>query len=124
MILTSHYMEDIERMCERIIIIREGEFVFDGPLKQVVERYAKHKVVTAHMTGGNGTAQLAPEIASLGQVLEFDDLHIKLQVPRQEVAAAASSLLERYAIADLTIEEEDVGAIIEKIMRSREEDEP
>src|SRR5687768_5334342 len=49
MILTSHYMEDIERLCKRILIIREGELVFDGSLDQVVQKYADHKVVTAHL---------------------------------------------------------------------------
>ena len=39
MILTSHYMEDIERLCERIVIIREGEIVYDGALRDVVERF-------------------------------------------------------------------------------------
>ena len=40
MILTSHYMEDIERLCERIIIIREGEIVYDGSLDRVMREYA------------------------------------------------------------------------------------
>src|SRR5262249_25006692 len=40
MILTSHYMEDIEQLCERLVIIREGEFVYDGPLSNVLAKYA------------------------------------------------------------------------------------
>src|SRR5690606_38856902 len=44
-ILTSHYVEDIEELCGRIVIIREGEIVFDGPTSEVVQRYATHKSV-------------------------------------------------------------------------------
>ena len=36
MILTSHYMEDIERLCRRVLILKDGELVFDGALEQVV----------------------------------------------------------------------------------------
>jgi ABC-2 type transport system ATP-binding protein len=53
MILTSHYMEDIEALCERIVIIREGEFVYDGGLRTVLTKYAGHKVITAKLGGLN-----------------------------------------------------------------------
>ena len=54
MILTSHYMEDIERLCRRIMIIRDGTIVYDGSLQEVVTAYAQHKVVTAHTSRGGG----------------------------------------------------------------------
>lgn len=120
MILTSHYMEDIERLCERIVIIREGTIVYDGPLREVVERFAKHKVVTARLGPESESACLDVGLETLGRVVECEGPLIRLQVPRAEVAAAASALLERYDVADLSIEEEEVGTIIEQIMQARE----
>jgi viologen exporter family transport system ATP-binding protein len=119
MILTSHYMEDIERLCRRILIIREGELVFDGSLQQVVERYADHKVVTAHLRkdGQNGAPQPA-DVEAIGQVETCNDLQIRLRVPRAKVAEAAAELLRRYPVADIAIEEADVGTIIERIQRA------
>jgi ABC-2 type transport system ATP-binding protein len=123
MILTSHYMEDIERLCERIVIIREGEIVYDGALRDVVERFARHKVVTAHLRRDGGAAPACddPQLAALGHVAECTDMLIRVQVPRGEVAAAAAAMLARYPVADLSIDEEDVGTIIEQIMLAREE---
>lgn len=116
MILTSHYMEDIERLCRRIVILREGEIVFDGSLEKVVATYADHKIVTAHLHS-NGSSEPP---ADLGQVDSFAEGVLKLRVPRARVADVAAEVLRRYPVADLAIEEPDVGTIIEKILRDRE----
>jgi ABC-2 type transport system ATP-binding protein len=122
MILTSHYMEDIERLCERIVIIREGEIVYDGALREVVERFAQHKVVTARLRRGGAAPRCDdPSLEALGRVTECDEATLRIQVARGEVASAAATILERYAVADLSIDEEDVGTIIEQIIRARKE---
>ncbi len=118
MILTSHYMEDIERLCKRILIIREGEIVFDGSLEQVVETYADHKVVTAHLHK-NGKPFEKDGLAALGEVETVTEDMVKLRVPRGRVAEAAAELLRRLPVADLAIDEVDVGTIIEKIQRAK-----
>jgi ABC-2 type transport system ATP-binding protein len=121
MILTSHYMEDIERLCERIIIIREGDLVYDGSLRRVVEEYATHKVVTAHLKpdGEGNCAALKPELARLGEVVGSDAVQLKLRVPRGKVAEAAGALLRLYEVADITIEEPEIGDIIARIIREQ-----
>ena len=119
MILTSHYMEDIERLCERIVIIREGAIVYDGPLREVVERYAQHKVVTARFGPESGPSPSDGDLDGLGHVVERTDALVRLQVARADVASSASALLARFPVADLSIEEEDVGSIIEQIMRAK-----
>lgn len=121
MILTSHYMEDIERLCERILILRDGDLVFDGPLAKVVETYADHKVVTAHLRKGDQPIGEVDGLSALGEVATFNDVMIRLRVPRGRVAEAASELLRRFPVADLQIEEVEVGTIIEKILRERGE---
>ena len=119
MILTSHYMEDIERLCKRILIIRDGEIVFDGALEKVVQTYADHKVVTAHLHKMPEPPKDTPELRELGQVVECNEVSIKLRVARARVAEVAGELLRRFPVADLAIEEVDVGTIIEKIMRDK-----
>ncbi|HEU4339148.1 MAG TPA: ATP-binding cassette domain-containing protein [Planctomycetota bacterium] len=113
MILTSHYMEDIERLCKRLIILREGEIVYDGSLTGVVEKYADHKVVTAHLRKDGAVSRDGLE--ALGQVDACDDVTIRLRVPRGKVAEAAAELLKRYPVADLAIEEVEIGTLIERI---------
>jgi ABC-2 type transport system ATP-binding protein len=134
MILTSHYMEDIERMCARILVLKEGSLVYDGPLERVVARYATHKVITAHLSREGGDAPLGElgardgvpgpdpaRLADLGEVVEATPTVVRVRVPRDRTAWAASALLARLPVADLAIEEPDVGTIVERILSERGE---
>jgi ABC-2 type transport system ATP-binding protein len=119
MLLTSHYMEDIERLCRRILVMRDGEIVYDGPLERVKARYADHKTVTAHLAAGTTATPDAAALADLGEVLEAREGVVRLRVPRDRVAAAASALPQRLPVADLAIEETDIGTIVERIFSER-----
>ena len=119
MILTSHYMEDIQRLCKRIVIIDDGEFIYDGPLAQVSSTYATQKIVTAHLRATDEGAPPALDLARYGTVLAATREEIRLGVDRARVAEAAAHLLQTLPVADLTIDEEDIGTIIERIFRER-----
>ncbi len=115
MILTSHYMEDIERLCERIMIIRDGAFVYDGPLDNVVRSYANHKLLVAHLRPVEPGTTL-PDTATLpGEVQESGPDVIRVKVERGRVTECAQALLSGWPVADLNIEEVDIGTVIEQI---------
>lgn len=121
MILTSHYMEDIERLCRRIIILREGEIVFDGSLEKIMADYATHKVITAQLRKDVAAAS-SDGLSTLGIVEACTDDLIRLRVPRNRVAETAADLLRRWPVFDLAIEDVDIGTVIEQIQRSRREE--
>lgn len=114
MIVTSHYMDDIERLCERIVILREGAMVYDGALRAIVDKYAREKVLTVRLEPGTPVDQAA--IARLGRILSLDGDTLRLKVERGAVARVASDLLRLVSASDLSIDEEDVGSIISAIM--------
>jgi ABC-2 type transport system ATP-binding protein len=119
MILTSHYMEDIEHLCRRIVIIRRGSIVYDGGLAQIVRDYAQHKVVTAQLDPLVAVdARAAAVPSSLGEVIESTPERIQIRVGRDRAVDGAKFLLEHYAVKDLTIEDQDVSSIIEAIQRA------
>ncbi|MEM8930277.1 MAG: ATP-binding cassette domain-containing protein [Acidobacteriota bacterium] len=121
MLVTSHYMEDIERLCERILILRRGRLVYDGSRREVVERFATSKVVTAHLRRAPST--IATErLAELGQVTASTDAMVRLDVPRDRVAPTTSALMELLDIVDLSIEEEPLGHVVERLQRARGEE--
>jgi len=124
MILTSHYMEDIERLCRRIIILREGVIVFDGLLDKVVADYADHKIITAHLRKQDESDFLAAAdsdgLGSLGVVEQRTVDLVRLRVERARVAETAAELLRRLPVIDLAIEDADIGTVIERIQRSRQ----
>jgi ABC-2 type transport system ATP-binding protein len=116
MILTSHYMEDIERLCERIVIIREGEFVYDGPLRKVLNRYADHKVITAQL----GAETPPPNFPTdLLEMVSINATEAKFKVLRAKVAEAAALVLKALPVVDLAIDEEDISDIIAKLLHEK-----
>src|SRR5438045_2439235 len=44
--LTSHYMQDIEELCDRVIIIDHGKIFFDGPLDSIIDRFFGYKIIS------------------------------------------------------------------------------
>jgi ABC-2 type transport system ATP-binding protein len=121
MILTSHYMEDIERLCRRIIILREGEIVFDGSLDKVVAEFADHKMITAHLRKDSDRVPSLDGLHALGTVEEFSPDLVRLRVARNRVPDVAAELLRRWPVIDLAIEEAEIGSVIERIQRTRRE---
>lgn len=114
MIVTSHYMEDIEQLCERIVIIREGEFVYDGPLANILTKYAAHKLIVAQLSA---PAKDLHTLAQIGELISSDDLVVKFKVNRARVPEAAALILKHLAVVDLSIEEEDIAGIISNILQ-------
>lgn len=136
MILTSHYMEDIEKLCRRIVLVSKGEIVYDGSVSAMLRDYARHKVLTVHLRadagaievrgaggdsaragegGGTGAVLELPE--SLGTVVESGGQMVRVKVERAEAASASAWLLRNLPVADLAIAEEDVGTVIEGMLR-------
>src|SRR5215470_16382249 len=69
-LLTSHYMTDIQELCKRVIIIDHGTIFFDGRLSEVVDRFADSKLVTIQCEGT--TRFSAAEFSKFGEVVEQD----------------------------------------------------
>src|SRR3954468_366468 len=45
MLLTSHYMRDVEALCSRVLVITHGKLVHDGPLAAIIEQFGRTKLV-------------------------------------------------------------------------------
>lgn len=94
-ILTSHYMEDIKELCPRIVIIKEGQFVFDGPITHVQKMMGDEKSVT----------------------VTTKEKVFNVNVPRTELAARTAEILRENEVLDLNIHEPSIEDIIESIMK-------
>jgi len=117
MILTSHYMEDIEELCERVVIMKEGQFIFDGFLDTIKNDYAKTKQITATYLKNNTLSDSIKFFPTeLGKIV-LNENKILIHSPREKVMQASSYLLRHFQITDLNIHEEPIGDIIEHIMR-------
>ncbi len=119
MLVTSHYMEDIRRLCPRILIMREGEVVYDGSLQRVIDKYADSKLLRAHVRPHAKPVVMPPTLAALGDVVECSEESVCLRVPRDAVATASARLLDHFDVVDFAIEEVGIETIIERIFLAK-----
>jgi ABC-2 type transport system ATP-binding protein len=117
MILTSHYMEDIEELCERVVIIKDGSFIYDGSLNKIKSNYAKNKLITATIKDLEKLESFVSSFPKELGIVHISDLKLEIQSPRAKVMEAATYLMTNLAILDLNINEEPISDIIEHIMR-------
>jgi ABC-2 type transport system ATP-binding protein len=112
-LLTSHYMVDIQELCQRVIIIDHGTIFFDGRLSEIVDRFADSKRVTIQC---EGTAQRpAIQLSKYGQVLEQSPGTVRLEVKRDRVIAVCKALLDELPVTDIDIQEVPIEEIIRRI---------
>ncbi|PTX99427.1 ABC transporter [Verrucomicrobia bacterium LW23] len=111
-LLTSHYMQDIEQLCERVIIIDEGTVRFDGPLREITEKFSSHKIVTVKRSKG---LRQDYDYTPLGEVVERSLEAVKLKVLRPQVVHVCREVLETLDADDLDIEEVPIEDIIREV---------
>src|SRR5258706_4149497 len=112
-LLTSHYMADIQELCERVIIIDHGTLFFDGRLDEVVDRFADSKLVTIQC---EGAAQCAGDsLDKYGEVIERTPATIRLKVKRDRVIAVCKALLDELPVSDIEIQEVPIEEVIRRI---------
>ncbi len=112
-LLTSHYMNDIQELCERVIIIDRGTIFFDGRLSQVLDRFADSKLVTIHCAGAASCS--AEHLGQYGEILEQAPGTVRLKVRRERVIAVCKVLLDELPVSDIDIQEVPIEEVIRRI---------
>jgi ABC-2 type transport system ATP-binding protein len=107
-LLTSHYMKDVEALCRRAIIINGGEIKHDGPLAEIVDRFSQHKVVQLQFAG----SEVPADLARYGTVIDVQPPSVKLEVPRTRIPEVLSALLNNYALEDVGVQERPLEEVI------------
>lgn len=117
-ILTSHYMGDVKELCERAIIIDHGKKIFDGKLQNIIDQYARNKILSLVFS----RPVTEKELKKFGQIKEFDQdgtaLTATLEVERKKAAKVAAQILEQLPVQDVNIEEPNIEAIIREVFKN------
>jgi ABC-2 type transport system ATP-binding protein len=108
-LLTSHYMADVEALCRRVIVIHHGRILFDGPLASLADTFAAYKTIGVVLENG------AARLESYGDVIHHDGERVVLRVPKAETSRVAARLLAEQQVLDLTIEEPPIEDVIELV---------
>ena len=113
--LTSHYMQDIEELCDRVIIIDHGKIFFDGPLNSIIDRFSGYKIISLTF------AQPAQrDFSALGEVLQQTPVSVQIKVPRAKVTETCREVLEECAVLDINVQELPVEEVIRQLFGQRQ----
>jgi ABC-2 type transport system ATP-binding protein len=110
MLLTSHYMRDVEALCSRVLVIAHGSVVYDGALAGITERFGRSKLVRLHFPGEETPADLPRfgEVTTSGPVAE-------LKVERERVGEVLAAILDRYTVVDMSVQDPPLDQVIARV---------
>jgi ABC-2 type transport system ATP-binding protein len=110
MLLTSHYMRDVEALCKRVLVITHGRVIYDGPLAGIIERFGTHKLVRLQFAGD----EAPPDLERFGEAKVSGPV-AELKVDRTRISEMLSVLLDRYTIIDMSVQDPPLDQVIAKV---------
>jgi len=110
-ILTSHYMADVTALCERIIIIHQGQLKYDGGIANLSRRIAPFKLIGVMLAKANGH-----DLSQYGEPVQNEEDSEKhyIQVKAEDVTKVTSRMLSDLPIHDITITDPPIEDVIER----------
>lgn len=115
-LLTSHYMEDIKMLCDRCVVVNHGRKIYDGGTERLFAMYQLNKRITVSFAEETPVA-----VPKSCRVLEQTGFKLVLETAREEAGEVLQYLIGNYSPADLAIEEEEIGNVVERIYQAKEE---
>ena len=110
MLLTSHYMRDVEALCKRVLVINHGMLVYDGDLAGIVEEFGQEKLLRLQFRD-----QVPTTLSDFGTVLSTTGPTVEMRVNRVRVAQILSQLLEQFAVVDVSVQDPPLEQMIAQV---------
>ena len=108
-LLTSHYMADVEALCSRIIVIDHGRILFDGALAELVARFSPLKTVIVELR------REGADLSRYGEVVATEGSRHTLRVPKADTPQVTGRLLADLPVRDLTVEDPPIEDVIDQV---------
>jgi ABC-2 type transport system ATP-binding protein len=110
-LLTSHYMADITALCRRVLLIHQGQLIYDGSLEGLLDRFAPYREVTLDLATGCDAATLG----RYGELETLEGCTARLIVRRERLTQTVSQLLSDLDVQDLTVSDPPVEEVIGRV---------
>jgi ABC-2 type transport system ATP-binding protein len=109
-LLTSHYMRDVEALCPRVLVIAHGRVIYDGALAGITERFGQSKLVRLQFSGTETPSDLGRfgDYTSVGPIAE-------LKVERPRVADVLAAILDCYTVVDMSVQDPPLDEVIARV---------
>lgn len=112
-ILTSHYMDDVKELCRRVIVIDKGQLIFDGPLQDIITRYADYKQILVSLSA----TVTRRELAKHPGFISLENNVASFRVSRSGVPTTTSALLNTLPVSDIDIREPEIEDVIREVFK-------
>ena len=112
-VLTSHYMKDVEALCQRAIIINHGKIQHNGPLEEIIDRFSTHKVLELQFAD-----EVPADLARFGEVFDVQPPRAKVRIPRQKVPETLGAILSSYSIEDIGVHDRPLEEVIAEMFEA------
>jgi ABC-2 type transport system ATP-binding protein len=109
-LLTSHYMADVQELCRRVVVIHHGRILFDGDLSALSDRFAAYKTISVDLLTSGSV-----DLSGYGEVIGREGDRVTIRVAKADTARVTARLLSERQIADLTIEDPPIEDVIELV---------
>lgn len=112
MFFTTHDMQDIERICKRIVVLDRGSIIYDGSIREIQEKYGEYRVLIVDFKQKYNSIDI-PDI----EVIRKEALKHWIRFKKDQISAPylIAEIARRYEINDLAIQEPEIETIIQKI---------
>lgn len=114
--LTSHYMADIEDLCRRSIIINQANVVYDGELSKVNELFSSKKLIKLNLSSIVDVNALN----GIGTVKKHEDFNAVIEVEKENIRGLLKHILETLPVIDFNIEDIPLEEGITSIYRNKD----
>ncbi|MBI4004732.1 ATP-binding cassette domain-containing protein [Candidatus Roizmanbacteria bacterium] len=113
--LTSHYMQDVQKLAKRVILIDNGKILFDGKLNELIEKYSDEKLISVTLE-----KPLTNERVALPRDYDYQFPLLKIRVQKDQLNDMLPKLLNTITFTDLTVEDEPIEEIIKNMFVKRD----
>jgi viologen exporter family transport system ATP-binding protein len=113
-LLTSHYMRDVEALCKRVLVIAHGRLIYDGALTGITEQFGLVKLVRLQFDGNDTPADLE----RFGEVTRRDGPTAELKVERGRVSEVLAALLDAHTLLDVSVQDPPLDQVIARVFEA------
>ncbi len=119
-LLTSHYMADITALCKRVLLIYQGELIYDGSLDGLLDHFSPYREVQIELIN-----PVPPDVdnfqkllSNYGEVETLAGQAVRLLVRRENLTTTVAQILAELEVQDLTVTDPPIEEIIGRVFRS------
>lgn len=110
-LLTSHYMRDVEALCRRVLVITHGKLVYDGALAGITEQFGRHKLVRLQFADGT----IPADLSRYGEVTHREGPVVDLKVDRDRIGEVLASVLDKHTVVDMGVQDPPLDQVIARV---------